>query len=74
MPTENKEYCLYTVVLPRLIESSSAFSLQGNKFGAGDGDGNVAFWQAVNATSPFFVSTRYFEYSRLIELGLAFRV
>ena len=50
------------------------FSLQGNKFGAGDGDGNVAFWQAVNATSPFFVSTRYFEYSRLIELGLAFRV
>ena len=50
------------------------FSLQGNKFGAGDGDGNVALWQAANATSPFFVSTRYFEYSRLIELGLAFRV
>ena len=33
------------------------FSLQGNKFGAGDGDGNVALWQAANATSPFFVST-----------------
>ena len=27
----------------------------GNKFGACDGDGNVAFWQASNATAPFFV-------------------
>ena len=33
------------------------FSLQGNKFGAGDGDGNVALWQAANASAPFFVST-----------------
>merc|ERR1712096_479620 len=30
------------------------FSLQGNKFGAGDGDGNVALWQAANASAPFF--------------------
>ena len=33
------------------------FSLQGNKFGACDGDGNVALWQAANASAPFFVST-----------------
>ena len=32
------------------------FSLQGNKFGACDGDGNVALWQAANASAPFFVS------------------
>lgn len=31
------------------------FSLQGNKFGACDGDGNVALWQAANASAPFFV-------------------
>merc|ERR1712062_265308 len=30
------------------------FTQQGNKFGACDGDGNVAFWQASNATAPFF--------------------
>ena len=33
------------------------FSLQGNKFGSGDGYGNVGLWQAANATLPFFVST-----------------
>lgn len=33
------------------------FSLQGNKFGACDGDGNVALWQAANASAPFFVSS-----------------
>ena len=32
------------------------FTQQGNKFGACDGDGNVAFWQASNASAPFFVS------------------
>jgi len=32
------------------------FSLQGNKFGACDGDGNVALWQAANASAPFFNS------------------
>ena len=32
------------------------FSLQGNKFGACDGDGNVALWQAANVSAPFFVS------------------
>ena len=31
------------------------FTQQGNKFGACDGDGSVAFWQASNATTPFFV-------------------
>ena len=31
------------------------FTQQGNKFGACDGDGNVAFWQASNASAPFFV-------------------
>ena len=32
------------------------FSQQGNKFGACDADGNVALWQAANASQPFFVS------------------
>lgn len=32
------------------------FSLQGNKFGACDGDGNVALWQSANATAPFFTT------------------
>ena len=32
------------------------FTSQGNKFGACDGDGNVALWQAANASQPFFVS------------------
>ena len=31
------------------------FTSQGNKFGACDGDGNVALWQAANASQPFFV-------------------
>ena len=40
------------------------FTQQGNKFGACDGDGNVAFWQASNATAPFFV--RFFlEYFKI---------
>lgn len=30
------------------------FSQQGNKFGACDADGNVALWQAANASQPFF--------------------
>jgi hypothetical protein len=32
------------------------FTAQGNKFGACDGDGSVALWQAANASQPFFVS------------------
>ena len=32
------------------------FTAQGNKFGAADGDGNVALWQSANAAQPFFVS------------------
>ena len=31
------------------------FTSQDNKFGACDGDGNVALWQAANASQPFFV-------------------
>eukprot|EP00094_Tigriopus_californicus_P002839 TCALIF_02737-PA protein Name:"Similar to DMXL1 DmX-like protein 1 (Homo sapiens)" AED:0.22 eAED:0.22 QI:0/0.72/0.68/1/1/1/19/158/2211 len=34
------------------------FSAQGNKFGACDGDGTVALWQAANASQPFFVSPK----------------
>ena len=32
------------------------FTLQGNKFGAADGDGNVVLWQAANASQSYFVS------------------
>ena len=32
------------------------FTQQGNKFGVGDGDGNVVLWQAANASQSFFVS------------------
>ena len=31
------------------------FTAQGNKFGAADGDGNVALWQSANPAQPFFV-------------------
>lgn len=30
------------------------FTLQGNKFGACDGDGNVSLWQSANASQPFY--------------------
>ena len=39
------------------------FTSQGNKFGACDGDGNVALWQAANASQPFFVSKSQGPYS-----------
>ena len=39
------------------------FSQQGNKFGACDADGNVALWQAANASQPFFVSIHVTSFS-----------
>ena len=50
------------------------FTQQGNKFGVGDGDGNVVLWQAANASQSFFVSILVKPYNNNIMRVSMFRI